>query len=337
MHYATETKVSPHLMRTNGRAWVLSDGKAGHLAITTGVAEAMGLDYRIIPVAPRGLRRIFAPWAPVNPAKRAGAETSPFRPPWPDFVFAAGRTTIPYLRSIHWNAPRETFTVAFQDPRTGPRTADLIWVPEHDRLRGANVITTPTAPHRFSREALMKLRQSIPPAMAGLPSPKLAVLLGGPSGAYNFTKQDVVRLTALLASAASTGATLLMTVSRRTPPDLKQALGEAIKNGPHMFWQGEGNNPYPYFLATADLFLATADSVNMAGEAAATGRPLYIFHPSGGKSKFGRFHETLQRLGISREAPEIFERFDSWSYEPLHAAEQVAGEILQRWRQRKFA
>ena len=35
-----------------------------------------------------------------------------------------------------------TYTVVLQDPKTGPGTADLIWVPEHDRRRGANVITT---------------------------------------------------------------------------------------------------------------------------------------------------------------------------------------------------
>jgi mitochondrial fission protein ELM1 len=35
------------------------------------------------------------------------------------------------------------------DPRTGTNSADLIWVPEHDRRRGPNVLSTLTAPHRY--------------------------------------------------------------------------------------------------------------------------------------------------------------------------------------------
>ena len=51
-----------------------------------------------------------------------------------------------------------TFTVFLQDPRTGPDTADLIWVPEHDTRRGANVFTTLTTPHRLTLEQLAARR-----------------------------------------------------------------------------------------------------------------------------------------------------------------------------------
>jgi mitochondrial fission protein ELM1 len=337
MHEASASTTSEMGTAARARAWIISDGKAGHLAITTGVAEAMGLDYRVIPVSPRGLRRIFAPWAPVSPAKRPGSDTSPFRPPWPDFVFAAGRTTIPYLRSIHWAAARDTFTVAFQDPRTGTRTADLIWVPEHDRLRGENVITTPTAPHRFNAAMLERLRQTPPPEIAALPHPRMAVLLGGPSGAYGFTHQDVARMASLLVSAAAHGASFMVTVSRRTPPDLIASVGRAIEGVPGVFWKGCGDNPYAHFLACADIFLATADSINMTGEAAATGRPVYVFHPKGGRAKFARFHERLQAAGITRVAPDRFERLDTWTYPPINAAQHVAAEIYRRWQARKSA
>ncbi len=336
MHEVRESIAPEGKIAAKARAWILSDGKAGHLAITMGVAEAMGLDYRIIPVAPRGLRRIFAPWAPVSPAKRPGADTSPFRPPWPDFVFAAGRTTIPYLRSVHWAAAGETFTVAFQDPRTGTRTADLIWVPEHDRLRGDNVITTPTAPHRFTPAVLESLRRAPPPDIAALPHPRMAVLLGGPSNAYSFTHHDVARMAGLLTSAAACGASFMVTVSRRTPADLVASVGRAIEGVPCVFWRGVGDNPYAHFLACADMFLATADSINMTGEAAATGRPVYVFHPKGGKAKFSRFHERLKAAGITRDAPDRFERLESWTYPPINAAKHVAAEICRRWRARKL-
>jgi hypothetical protein len=313
------------------RAWIISDGKTGHLAITKGVADAMGLQYKIFPVAPRGLRRIFAPWAPVSPAKRPGAAASPFRPPWPKFVFAAGRTTIPYLRAIHWATGGESFTVAFQDPRIGARTADLIWAPLHDKLRGDNVINTITAPHGFSPDVLDRLAGSPPPEIAALPKPRIAVLIGGPSQAYGFTAADAAALQKLVASAVELGAGLMITASRRTPPDFIAKVEAAAQGAPAVIWRGLGENPYPSFLACADMFIVTADSVNMAGEAASTGKPIYIFHPTGGKSKFERFHHSLRALGVTRDAPEAFASLEMWTYAPIDAARIIACEITRRW------
>ena len=51
----------------------------------------------------------------------------------------------------------------------------------------------------------------------------------------------------------------------------------------------------PSFLAHADAFVVTADSVNMAGEAAATGKPIYIFEPSGGGSQVHPLPRGLAR------------------------------------------
>ena len=47
-----------------------------------------------------------------------------------------------------------------------------------------------------------------------------------------------------------------------------------------------------------------ADSVNMTGEACATGRPVYVFEPGPGSPKFARFHAALRRHGATRSLPE---------------------------------
>ena len=76
-------------------------------------------------------------------------------------------------------------------------------------------------------------------------------------------------------------------------------------------------------------FIVTADSVNMAGEAAATGKPIHIFTPSGGSGKFARFHAGLAACGATRElsAEGLSE---TWTYVPLNSAPQIAAEILRR-------
>ena len=54
---------------------------------------------------------------------------------------------MPYLRAVRRATGGRTFTAFLKDPRTGADSADFIWVPDYDDLRGPNVFTTLTAPH----------------------------------------------------------------------------------------------------------------------------------------------------------------------------------------------
>lgn len=310
-------------------AWILSDGKAGHLAMTTGVAAAMGLRTRILDVAPPRLWALLAPHGPAPP------DLSSIWPPsgmhWPEYAFAAGRRTIPYLRAIRRSARGRTFTVAFMDPRVS-NAADLIWVPEHDARRGGNVVTTLTSPHGFTWKRLADLRKTMPEHIKALAPPRVTVLLGGPGGGYTFQGADIARLSESLRHVAALGASFLISSSRRTPPVLMDTIRQATAHAPRIIWDGSGENPYPHFLASADYFVVTADSVNMTGEACATGRPVYVFMPQGGRAKFHAFHHALRQAGATRPLPSQPAALESWRYQPIQAASQIAEEILHRVR-----
>jgi mitochondrial fission protein ELM1 len=127
----------------------------------------------------------------------------------------------------------------------------------------------------------------------------------------------------------------MITPSRRTPPEIAAFIREATDDGRRLFWSGAGDNPYPQFLAHADALVAAADSVNMVGEACATGRPVYVYAPEGGSAKFARFHEALRRHGATRPLPARFERLEAWEYAPLNSAEVIAAEIARRWLKRR--
>jgi mitochondrial fission protein ELM1 len=314
--------------------WIITDGKAGMDVQARGVADALGLAYEQKIVAPKGLYRITAPWGPVARAERFGEPGSRFAPPWPVIAIATGRASIPYVRALKRKAGAATFTVVLQDPKTGPGTADLIWVPAHDLRRGSNVITTPTSPHSFSAARLADLRRHVPPAIAALPAPRIAVILGGKNAVYKYTEADDARFAAALGSLASLGASFLITPSRRTHQRLVSAVEAATRSAPRILWDGSSDNPYPQFLAHADALVVTADSVNMTGEACATGKPVYVFEPSAGSAKFRRFHETLRSLGATRPLPERVTALPSWDYTPLDSARIIAGEIERRWTRR---
>ncbi|MGF1619535.1 MAG: mitochondrial fission ELM1 family protein [Rhodomicrobiaceae bacterium] len=310
------------------RGWIISDGVTGHLAITRGIAETLGLDAQIKQIEPRFPWWHLAPNGPADPRTLRLLLAEPL----PEIVIGAGRQTVPIIRALK---RRGAFTVLCQSPRAFGESADVIWAPVHDRLSGPNVIATLTPPHRFSPPRLDELRRSAPEAIAALPRLRVACLIGGPGAGYKYDASVIADLTGVLARISASAGCFLITPSRRTPPELLRAIDETTRPLPRILWNGDGENPYPHFLALADAFIVTADSVNMVGEACATGRPVHIFTPPGGRAKFRRFHQALQEHGATRPLSKDVSALDEWTYEPLNAAETVAAEIEKRWRQRR--
>lgn len=317
--------------------WMISDGKAGNDVQSRGVLEALGVEISVKRVAPRGVRKLLSPWAGVARNERFGEPGSRFSPPWPAIAVAIGRTTTPYIRQLKWTAGRKVFTVILQDPKVSLSAADLFWVPEHDRLRGENVVTSLVAPHGFSIEKLRMLRGAMPADIAALPRPRVAVLLGGSNGDYTYSPAALTRLAKILRALRDQGCGLMMTPSRRTEPAIVTCAREATEGASRIFWSMTGDNPYPHFLAHADAFLSPADSVNMTGEPCATGKPVYVFYPDGGSPKFRRFHAALEQHGATRPVTGVINKLERWSYEPLNSANAIAAEIERRWRKQNAA
>ena len=317
------------------RGWIISDGKTGNDVQTRGVFEAMGLDIAVKRIDPKGIWYSLAPWIWVSPSVRFGQPGSDFAPPWPDFAISVGRLTFPYIRRLRRAAGGQTFTIVLQDPKTPARDADVYWVPQHDKRRGDNVIVTLSAPHGFTPRRLAELRATMPAEIAALPAPRVAVLLGGPNGDFQYSAARLAKLASALQSLSALGASLLITPSRRTPAEVTNAVETATRGLTRWFWDGTGENPYGAFLAHADAFIAPADSVNMCGEPCATGKPVYIFEPEGGSPKFSRFHAALAARGATRPMPAHFDRLETWTYSPLNSAEEIAQEVARRWLARQ--
>ena len=325
------------LAAVRGRTgWIISDGKAGNETQCRGVFDALGLKAELKRIQPGRLQQALAPYLPVARAERFGQPGSTFAPPWPDFAIAAGRLTAPYIRALKRHAKLATYTIILQDPKVPLSTADFFWMPEHDRKRGPNVLTTVVSPHGFSPARLAGLRDAPPPAaFAAVPRPWVAVLIGGDGSSYTFKPEDMARFAVALRSLVERGAGLLLTPSRRTPAALLSAIDHATTASPRFLWDGTGDNPYPAMLAHADHFVVTADSVNMCGEPAVTGRPIHVFTPSGDSAKFQRYHEALARHGATRPLPDIATALDTWSYPPLYSADDIALAIAERWQRRR--
>jgi mitochondrial fission protein ELM1 len=174
----------------------------------------------------------------------------------------------------------------------------------------------------------------MPVEIAALPAPRITVVLGGKNAVYKFRDEDDAYLVGALQSLGELGASFLITPSRRTHDRLLRAVERATRPYPRLLWDRTGPNPYGDFLAHADALVVTADSVNMTGEACATGKPVLVFTPSGGSPKFRRFHTALEAHGATRPLPARMTELPRWSYEPLQSADTLAREVERRWLSR---
>jgi len=293
--------------------WVLHDGKPGMASQALGLAEATGFAFSEKKLSVRRPWAWLPPhlWlAPLEAALDAGL---PLEPPWPDLVIGCGRNTVRPALAIRSAAGGRTLAAQIQDPRVGRSEFDMLFIPEHDRLRGPRIIVTRGAIHRVTAPLLAAEHRRFP-ALDALARPVLGVLIGGSNRAYRLDLSRLGEIAEMIAAVLRrTGGSAVVTPSRRTGARGLAVLRERLAGLPASIWDGEGDNPYYAYLAVADALLVTADSVSMVSEAAATGKPVHIIGLGGGDAKFARFHETMRQAGITRP---FSGRIECWSYEP---------------------
>ncbi|MBK0399405.1 mitochondrial fission ELM1 family protein [Limibaculum sp. M0105] len=316
--------------------WTMTDGRAGNQAQALGLAEAVARCSPATIVAQEVRPARLAAWLPARlwhllgrlpgwPETGLARDCPPPAPPWPDLVIGAGRRAAPFVAAL--GRRHGVRTVQILDPQMDPAAFDLIVAPEHDRLRAPNAISTLGAVGRITPDTVEAAAARLAPRLAYLPSRRVAVLVGGPGKAARWAEGDAERLLDALAALDAEGVGLMVTTSRRTDPALARALSQRLDPARAFVFTGSGENPYPGMLGLATAVIVTADSVNMASEAASTGLPLHVFGVGGMSAKASAFLDALAARGIARD-------FDGaigqWSYPPLAEADRVARQVVAR-------
>ncbi len=313
------------------RVWALADERAGNRSQCLGVAEALGLGFEV-----RDLAYTAAAAMPnfVIGASFAGLDADSrvhLAPPWPEVVVAAGRRTAPVARHIKRLDGGRTFLVQVMYPGdAGVDDFDLIAAPGHDTLaERPNLIRTIGAPHRITPKALAAAADQWRGRLAGLPAPRIALIVGGSTRRRRFTDAMARELGARVSRmAADAGGSLLVSTSRRTGAAGEALLGE-IAVPSHVYrWGDGGDNPYLGYLGLADAVVVTGDSVSMCTEACAVPNPVHIFAPEAlTTAKHARLHDQLYAKGYARP---LGDSFEAWTHPPLNPANDVAQEVRRR-------
>ncbi|MGG6463309.1 mitochondrial fission ELM1 family protein [Solilutibacter silvestris] len=307
----------------------ISDGRAGNVRQARALADALaGVE------APHLRIDAAAPWRWLAPRRLPGtargfgdAFPATLRDP-PAIAVGCGRQAALATRVLRDAGAR---AVQVLDPRIDPRHWDCVVVPEHDRLRGGNVLTMLGSLNPIDDRWLDNVRTHHPRPQAWGDGRLTAVLLGGPTSAVPMWANIVAAHAGILAGdAAVNGGHLAICTSPRTPRDWIPGLRQAIADTHASLWTGEhdGPNPYPMLLAHAERIVCTPDSVNMLSEACATTASVEWL-PFPAQGRIAAFLESLQ----ARERARPLGSTQATNRIPLRETARITAEVSLRLRE----
>jgi mitochondrial fission protein ELM1 len=261
--------------------WTLLGQKAGDNNQVLALAESLGwgwtekhLHYISLELIPNRLLKVTLLGLKKEQSDELG-------PPWPDLVISAGRRNEPVARWIRKQTAGHCRLVHIGRPWARPKHFDLIvTTPQYDLPKTPNVLYNELPLHRIDQQKLAAAAQRWRPGLAHLPQPWIAVLVGGNSSCSQFTAAGLRYLArAANAMAASKNGALLVTTSARSPEGTLEVMKKEINVPALLFDYNDRHsaNPYFGFLALADCFIVTAESISMLTESCATGKPVYLY------------------------------------------------------------
>lgn len=207
-------------------------------------------------------------------------------PPWPDLILTSGRRPANAALWIKAQSGGRARIVLVGKPSGMMGHFDLI-VTSAETLVAPfpNVLNIGLPLMRVDPARLDQGRAGWQAALAPLPRPIVAFLIGGPTNPFVYDAGVTARLRDRIAQVLTEGGTPYVVGSRRTPEGFVTALAEGQAGAvPRFDWHApEGENPYAGLLALADRFVVTGDSISMQVEVARLGKPLEILPlPAGG-------------------------------------------------------
>jgi hypothetical protein len=244
-------------------------------------------------------------------------------------IISCGRKSVIPSIALKKRFGKEIFTIHIQDPKVSFNHFDLIISPEHDSIKGDNVMTTKGAIHYLTKKEIKDNLNYLD--IKNEKRKLIAFIIGGPNKYYNYSDQSIHHLFTKIKTLFTQDKDKIIVIpSYRTPEKIIKKAYDTF-NFNHLVIKKVDKQAYLSALALADLSVITCDSTSMISEAAITGKPVYIamMNPNKNNTRFKKFYTLFTDLGITRE---LKDSVDEWSYESLNEANKIAPLIKSRMK-----
>lgn len=245
----------------------------------------------------------------------------------PNIIISSGRRTAALAAYLRKLSNDKLKIIQIMRPDINPSKFALIILPQHDSFTQTlpNVVRIIGALNRIQEKlsvAASEFTQNYPDL-----EKFIAVVLGGSNKKWDFNLAEAKWLADKISILSRNHSMpLFISFSRRTPDNVKKLFRDVF-HWPHIIYDPTDStpNPYPGILAKATFCITTADSISMCSEAAATGKPLYIFMPENFNLKKHKFFiQQLVDLEIVKRLDSLTNHLEDYKYEPLIEITKVA-------------
>jgi mitochondrial fission protein ELM1 len=316
---------------TKLKGLLLTEGMHGMISQVEGLAKALDLDFIHEKIELNNFWKLFPPkLTPIQDFVFKNKINSQF-----DIVISCGRkSVIPsiYLKKKFKN---KIINIHIQEPKVALNNFDFVVVPEHDGLKGKNVLTSKGAVHYLTNEELDE-NENYLKSKTDSQKKIVTLIIGGPNKYYDYNNQVVENIfSKIKESFLINNYQLIVIPSMRTPEHIiEKARNYFDKN--QIIISNVDKKAYLSSLKISDHIIVTCDSTSMISEAAITGKPIYVAQMPAIKNnqRFKSFFNLFESLNIIKE---LNSSVENWTYNRLNETNKIAEQIKEKTKQHDFS
>jgi mitochondrial fission protein ELM1 len=304
---------------------LLTQGMHGMISQVEGLAKALDIDFTHHTVELNNFWKMVPPKVtPISQSVYKKIDHENF-----DVIISCGRKSV--IPSIHLknNSNKKVFNIHIQDPKVDLKHFDFIVAPEHDSIKGQNVISTKGAIHYLTENEINENKDYLNSFIKKDKRIIWTLIMGGPTKYYDYSTKNIKEIfTTLSKLSKEHNFQLVIIPSMRTPTNIIQYANDYFGDD-HTVIMDVDKKAYLSALAIAQNIIVTCDSSSMISEAALTGKPIYVASilPKKNDKRFQKFRNLFRKLNIIKN---LGEEIEDWNYEKLDETNRVANIIKQK-------
>ena len=304
---------------------LLTQGMHGMISQVEGLAKALDIDFTHHTVELNNFWKMIPPkFTPISQSVYKKIDLNDF-----DIIISCGRKSV--IPSIHQKSisKKKVFNIHIQDPKVNYNHFDFIVAPEHDSIKGKNVINTKGAIHYLTNEEIIRNKDYLNSFIKKDQRKICSLILGGPTKYYEYSLKNMENIFCILNDLLKKKDLQLVVIpSMRTPKNSIDYAKEYFGKN-HTIVDNVDKKAYLSALSISQNIVVTCDSSSMISEASLTGKPIYVANISSRKNdkRFKKFRNLFRELNIIRN---LGEEDENWNYQKLDETNRVAKIIKQK-------
>ena len=303
---------------------LLTEGLHGMISQVEGLAKALDLDYFHEKVELNSFWKLIPP--KFTPVKKFVFKNNIKRDF--DIIISCGRKSVVpsiFLKKIN---SKKIKNIHVQDPKVNFKNFDYIISPEHDNLKGDNILSSKGAIHYLTHEEINEKKNYL---LEKISKEKkiITLILGGPTKYYTYSNQNLLNIFSKISKQVLNNNFQVIVIPSNRTPSKTIDLAKKFFTKEHLIIDKVDKDAYLSSLGIADYIIVTCDSSSMISEAALTGKPLYVamIPPSKKDTRFQKFRKLFERMNVIRE---FDDKLEFWEYEKLDETKRIAYELKKK-------